>query len=97
MRLKIDLPIVSECSVAACAYNAEQRCHAKAITVGDGAHPACDTFLAASVHTHSAAQAGVGACKVSSCKYNRDLECTAERVQIGNHQSHADCLTFEPS
>ncbi|HEY8943151.1 MAG TPA: DUF1540 domain-containing protein [Polyangiaceae bacterium] len=97
MRLKIDLPIVSECSVTTCVYNSAQRCHAKAITVGDGDHPACDTFMASGAHARSATQAGVGACKVSSCKHNQDFECTAERVQIGNHQDHADCLTFEPN
>lgn len=95
MRVKIDLPMVSECSATGCAYNAEQRCHAKAITVGDDAHPACDTFLPSSVHTHNSAVAGVGACKVSSCKYNADFECTAASVRVGGHQGHPDCLTFE--
>ena len=97
MRMKVDLPVVRECSATACAYNAKQSCHAKAITVGDGVHPACDTFLPSNVHTHDSALAGVGACKVSSCKHNKDFECTAESIRVGNHQTHADCLTFDPS
>jgi hypothetical protein len=96
MRITIDMPSVLACEATRCAYNVDQSCHARAITVGDGSHPACDTFFPANEHTHRADNAGVGACKVSSCRYNDDLECSASGVRVGIHQGHADCVTFSP-
>lgn len=97
MRITIEMPSVLACEVTHCAYNENESCHARAITVGDGAHPACDTFFPAARHIQSAAQiAGVGACKVTACRYNDDLECSASGVRIGAHQGHADCVTFSP-
>lgn len=98
MKQTIDMPVVQECDAVECAYNNAKSCHAHAITVGDGTHPACDTYFprAAHVQSHSE-QAGVGACKVSSCRHNIDLECSAPLVQIGHHSSHADCFTYAPA
>lgn len=96
MRITIEVPSVLSCEATHCAYNVDKNCHAPAITVGDGAHPSCDTFLPSSTHTASAATAGVGACKVSACHYNQDLTCSASGVHIGRHDEHADCFTFEP-
>jgi hypothetical protein len=97
MKLNIEMSRVVECEVTRCAYNREQNCHARAITVGNGVHPACDTFYpAAPPTTDLEGVAGVGACKVSACQYNRDLECDADEIRIGKHEAHADCMTFSP-
>lgn len=95
MKLTVLVPPVSECEATRCTYNIERRCHAKAITVGDGIHPACDTFMPSSEHCRDVgAQAGVGACKVSACAHNRDFECQAESIRVGFHGDHPDCTTF---
>jgi hypothetical protein len=98
MKLVIDVPPIGECTVTACAYNRDLSCHAQAITIGSGVHPACDTFLASSEHVQDTSHvAGVGACKVASCRYNEDLECRAERIAVAHHGGHADCATFAPA
>jgi hypothetical protein len=95
-RIAIDMPVVGECSVAECAYNANNGCHARAITVGDGLHPGCDTFLGATPHTRDTGRhAGVGACKVSGCRHNDDYECAADQIAVGHAGPGASCLTFE--
>jgi len=97
MRLLIEMPAVAACEAIECAYNVGRSCHARAITIGDGDHPACDTRFISTTHClDTSHRAGVGACKVSSCKHNRDYECDAEGVQIGHHGGHADCKTFSP-
>lgn len=98
MQITVDMPVVSECAVTECAYNNSQACHAKAITVGDGANPGCDTYLGSASHTRrSSGTAGVGACKVSHCKHNDDFECQAESINVGFESSQVHCLTFMPS
>ena len=95
MKITIDMPVVSNCEVTECAYNVENRCHARAITVGDGIHPGCDTFLDASQHTRNKQQmAGVGACKVASCIHNDDFECVAEQIDVGRSGGSINCLTY---
>ncbi|QOY96691.1 DUF1540 domain-containing protein [Massilia sp. UMI-21] len=92
----MDMPVVGACSVAECAYNTDNGCHARAITVGDGVHPGCDTFLVATPHTRDTGRhAGVGACKVSSCQHNDDYECTAEQIAVGHAGHGACCLTYQ--
>jgi len=96
MKFEIDMPIVASCEVHRCAYNVEGGCHAKAITVGDGVHPGCDTFLASERHTEEdVACAGVGACKVAVCRHNHELECDAREIEVGEEQGEVSCLTFE--
>ncbi len=94
----MQMPKVQKCEVSQCAYNRSQTCHALAITVGDGAHPACDTFcVASSKGGDSNATGCVGACKVSICKFNSNLECQAQSITVVNHQQKcADCGTFQP-
>lgn len=95
-RVALDMPVVGECSVAECAYNVNRGCHARAITVGDGIHPGCDTFLVASPHSRDTARhAGVGACKTSACQYNDDYECTADQIAVGHAVHGASCLTYQ--
>ena len=97
MRMTLEMTNVQECDVQSCAYNVDESCHARAITVGDGIHAACDTFFVSSLHTRATSNnAGVGACKVTDCRYNSDLECSAEAIHVGFHDNHADCMTFTP-
>jgi len=92
----IEMPLVSECMVSQCAYNVEQSCHAKAITVGDTSrHAACDTFMSESRHTREAKQtAGIGACKATACKFNDDFECSTDMIRVGMVKNEANCMTF---
>jgi hypothetical protein len=83
----IEMPEVAACDVTRCAYNCEGQCHAKAITVGDGLHPGCDTYLSTLHHTHEPKSAGVGACKVEACRHNRDVE---------HEGAGARCGTYDP-
>ena len=96
MKVTLDIAEVSGCAATQCAYNVGGDCKAQAITVGDGVHPACDTFIQAeSHHTDWTGHAGVAACKVSACRHNRDYECRADGIRVDRHDGHADCVTFE--
>lgn len=96
IKIAIEMPIVGECCVAECAYNTDNGCHARAITVGDGVHPGCDTFLRATPHSRASERhAGVGACKVSACRYNDDYECVAEKIAVGHASRAVSCLTYQ--
>lgn len=98
IRIAIEMPVVAECSVSECAYNAGNSCHARAITVGDGVHPGCDTFLDATPHSRATDRnAGVGACKVSACRHNDDYECMAESIAVGHASQSVRCLTYRHS
>lgn len=95
MKLSIEMPIVARCSVNACAYNVNAGCHARAITIGHGRTPGCDTFLDSQVHTHAqGTTAGVGACKVSDCVHNKDFECSAAQISVGHAGAGLACLTY---
>ncbi|MFS1524208.1 DUF1540 domain-containing protein [Microbulbifer sp. 2304DJ12-6] len=94
MIIATDMPEVSKCAVTQCAYNANDGCHARAITIGNGADPDCDTFLANAKHTSSARTAGVGACKMEGCKFNDDFECSADSIQVGRNGSANNCLSY---
>lgn len=97
MKFVIEMPDVSACGVGECAYNVDGDCHAKAITIGDGVHPGCDTYLTASHHTRGGSTAGVGACKVERCRHNDDLECGAPSIHVDTEAGDAVCTTFETS
>ena len=95
MKMTIDMPSVSSCEVNECAYNVERTCHARAITVGDGIHPGCDTFFSNATHTSAVKHiAGVGACKIAACMHNNDFECTADAIAVGREKSGVGCLTY---
>ena len=91
---KIQMPGVSACTVSECAYNNDDSCCARAITVGDGASAHCDTFFQSAAHCTGSRNAGVGACKVSNCRHNEDLECQADGIQVGHIESEVYCLTY---
>lgn len=95
-QISIEMPVVAQCSVQECAYNTDNCCHARAITVGDGVHPGCDTFLTAGPHAKDKKRtAGVGACKVSACRYNEDYECMTEQITVGHVSDSVRCLTYQ--
>jgi hypothetical protein len=97
MKITVEMPDIQACNVASCAYNLDLSCHARAITVGEGIHAACDTFFVSPAHTHDASHvAGVGACKVTGCRHNADFECAAHSISVAMHEDHADCMTFAP-
>lgn len=92
------MPMVSKCEATQCAYNLENGCHAKGITIGDGSNPGCDTFFQNKEHARENKRvAGVGACKVSSCKFNSDFECAAESIDVGYNKNKINCLTYKKS
>lgn len=95
MKITIDIPLVNECAISDCAYNMDDMCHAKAITIGDGMHPGCDTsFFQSQKHARNTSiTAGVGACKVTACSFNSDLECSADGINVGMKDGSINCLT----
>lgn len=96
MKMTIDMPFVDTCSVSECGYNKDEKCHARAITIGDGVHPGCDTaLLDASRHTSENNLAGVGACKVTGCTFNDDLECQADSITVSMENNSVQCMTFQ--
>ncbi len=95
--LTLDMPIVTECAVNECAYNISNKCHARAITIGDSLHAGCDTFLASAGHTKATQRtAGVGACKSVDCKFNDDFECITDQIRVGHAAGGVNCLTYAP-
>lgn len=94
-KITIEMPVVSECSATECAYNRDNACQARAITVGDGVHAGCDTYCKSSQRAKaSVGAAGIGACKMAGCKFNDGLECMAQSIQIGRVQNKVNCMTF---
>lgn len=97
MQVTIEVPIVAGCEVDECAYNIDSGCHARAITVGDGVHPGCDTYFVSDTHTREKRRsAGVGACKVSACRFNEEFECAADGIHVGYNDDGVNCLTYAP-
>ena len=95
MEMTIEMPFVESCTINECAYNKSNKCHARAITIGDGVHPGCDTsFLDATTHTRSKIMAGVGACKVTNCRFNSDLECDADSISVSMKKDSIQCMTY---
>jgi len=95
-KMTLEMPRVAHCDVDTCVYNAEKKCHAKAITVGDHSSPACDTFFVGNSHVSSRnIQAGVGACKVEDCEFNHEYECQQNEVQVGKSKGFVLCLSFQ--
>ena len=91
----IEMPDVRRCQVETCAFNVEDGCRARAITVGAGMVPACDTFFDSTGPSMSASRvAGVGACKNAECKFNTELECQAEAIMVATGGSLPACQTF---
>lgn len=96
MKVTMEMPAVQACGVEECVFNQEKNCMSKAITVGDGILPECDTYFVANRHARESHRAGVGACKVSGCRFNRDYACQADAIIIGHISNKAHCKTFSP-
>ena len=97
MKTTVEMPSVAKCTATSCAYNANQGCHARAITIGDASNPRCDTHFTATLHTKATTRiAGVGACKVAVCKFNADFECTAQAIDVGYDKQAVKCMTYAP-
>jgi len=100
---------VGKCEMTECGFNADLKCHAAAIQVGDEVgtavkerpgvalqDPKCDTFTRNPGAQFGAGDliAQVGACKADTCLYNDHLRCTAQSILVAHHDSHADCKTY---
>jgi hypothetical protein len=94
MRFDLEMPEVLSCDVGACAFNDNQKCHAKAITIGDKTNPGCDTFFATAGHTTNKQGAGVGACKVESCQNNKDYFCMRDSVRVRKVDGNIVCTEY---
>ena len=93
----MEMSKVIQCEVADCAYNADDMCHARAITVGDMANPRCDTYCMSSTKcSDMSCTACVGACKTAVCMFNDGLECDSSEVSVGYSENGVNCLTFAP-
>ncbi len=97
MEIVVDMPMIQHCDASECSYNLNDACHAKAITIGDGVSPGCDTFMNAGSHVRNKQiKAGVGACKVEGCTHNADLECGADSISVSHEGGKVLCMTFMP-
>lgn len=87
---------VAECTIPECVYNHGSRCHARAITVGNGDVPECHTFFSGHYHgPKRERQAGVGACRSYACRHNHGYDCTAGRTYVGYGSGGSiTCLTY---
>ena len=94
MKISVTMPVVRACTAEGCAYNKEEHCHARAITVGGLNDHHCDTLFNSSSDINRNEAAGVGACKVNVCRFNDGCECQAASIEIGYSNFEADCETF---
>ena len=84
------------CMLGKCLYNDNRKCRARIISIGDGDHPRCDTFIIGKSKGGDTKTMGrVGDCKVIKCSYNDSQKCTVKNIDVGLHDQHADCLTFK--
>lgn len=94
----MDMPVINECRVDACAYNTEHTCHALAITIGNSSHAECETFFKVeSKGGDPTANGHVGACRMANCHHNVQFECQAPGIVVGYTQNDVDCLTYAPA
>ncbi|MHC4075271.1 MAG: DUF1540 domain-containing protein [Planctomycetota bacterium] len=89
---------VVECRIRDCAYNLDNLCHARAVTIGDISGAKCGTycsFMLAVQRIDTGSTAMVGACKMGGCAYNAELNCHAEEIVIDYRQDQPECLIYE--
>jgi len=97
MRMTLDMPRVSGCDNAKCAYNTDLQCHARAVTLSSGIIALCETYHVASLHVRNVQRiAGVGACKNSECRHNEDYECIRDEMYIAEIDGRFGCSSFSP-
>ena len=86
---------VSACMTVECAYNANEKCHAIAVNIGQD-EPFCDTYYESSQKCIEAdITALVGACKTDTCMFNECLVCSAEGIHVSRENGSVKCLTFQ--
>lgn len=96
MRMIFDIPAVASCTIGGCAFNQKNKCHAKAITIGNSGNPSCDTFHPSDHHVSNVLTlAGVGACKTGDCANNEDFECAATEIHVGMSGGRNICLSYQ--
>lgn len=88
--------IVKTCEVVCCSFNNHNSCHALAVTIGDGIHPKCDTFVQEGSDGGRETSTRVGACKVASCFHNKKLICQTGFIDIVFKDMHSYCKKFQP-
>lgn len=96
MKKAIEMPEVMQCDAQDCAYNRDNLCHARGITIGNMDQQLCDTMWPANMRTSREGGAGVGACRSANCAFNEDLECQADGINVMMSGSKARCGTFAP-
>jgi len=91
----MDMVRVKSCDASECNYNADEKCHAIAISIGVGRQPVCDNFLKIGEKMGISEIDGIiGACSVENCQFNRMLECGAEEVLLKKNSVHVECYSF---
>ena len=91
----IEGSIVQSCKVEGCSFNSHSKCHALAVTIGDGTHPRCDTFVQEGSDSGMETSTRVGACKVVSCVNNKKLICKAGFIDVIFNNDHPHCNKFQ--
>lgn len=93
----LEMPQVTECSVAGCSFN-HDGCHAFAITIsGRNGGAECATFFPLTARGGlDMVTAQVGACQRADCEHNAALVCKAPAVRVGAGADQAACLTYSP-
>ena len=89
---------VNACTVTDCAYNANESCHALAITIDNPSPATCATYTPKAEGKRGGAEmtvANIGACKAANCVHNEALTCQAGEVKIGMQDGKVSCLTFK--
>ena len=87
--------IVQTCKVDGCSFNSHSRCHALAVTIGDGNNPRCDTFVQQGSDGGMETSTRVGACKVAGCVNNKKLVCKANFIDIAFNDNHPCCKNYQ--
>ncbi|MBL1275258.1 MAG: hypothetical protein COB30_004155 [Ectothiorhodospiraceae bacterium] len=97
MRMTLDMPRVSGCDNAECAYNNDLQCHARAVTLSSGVIALCETCHVAPRHVRNVQRiAGVGSCKNANCRHNEDYECIRDEMYVANIDGQFGCHSFSP-
>lgn len=90
----LELTEIGSCNVSSCAFNANNGCQAKAVTIGETSSAACGTFYVGTASVAASGSTGVATCKAVSCKHNRNLTCGAEAIVVANAATGPVCQTF---
>jgi hypothetical protein len=80
----MNITLIANCGISACACNKQDSCHSLGITIGP--HAECNTYVHASSRGgFPEIKGGIGACTASSCKFNNKLECQSPKVNCSGY------------